>query len=50
MLPLVSKTSPIEMGASSLEKLRDLLFDFVFEKAEMFFFETSHKPVQRIRH
>ena len=50
MLPLVSKTKPIEIGASSLEKLRDLLLDFVFEQPEVLLFETRDEPVQRIGH
>ncbi len=50
MLPLVSKTSPIEIGASSLEKSVMLLLDFVFEKPEMLLLEPCDKAVQRIGH
>ena len=50
MLPLVSKTIPIESGASSLPNDTIFCSDLVFENLERILLETGHKPVQRIGH
>jgi hypothetical protein len=49
MLPLMSKITPIETGASSLEKCLDLLLILAFEKVEVIAVESGDQPVQADR-
>ncbi len=49
MLPLMSKITPIETGASSLEKCRDLLLVLAFKELEVLFVEAGDQAVHGIR-
>ena len=48
MLPLESKMTPRETGASSLEKLRISCDRISFEQLEILFFQSGHQAVHRI--
>ena len=48
MLPLVSNTSPIESGASSLENALISCSDLVFKQPEIVTLEPGHKTVEWI--